>query len=219
MKNINSKKTQDFVAVKEIRDGIIIQKKGSLNSILMVSSINLALKSSDEQKAIILQFQNFLNSLEFSVQIFIQSQKLDIRPYITMMEERQKEQVNELIKIQTKEYINFIRSFTNKTNIMTKSFFIVVSYNPSIIKKSSSKKNFFSRKKASPQEKSDDFEENRTQLDQRISIVESGLTRTGLRLVKLGTEEVVELLYKLYNPGESEKPVNLKQDINMTKKN
>ncbi len=210
MENKNSKQTQEFVTIKEIRDGIILQKDGSLAAILMVSSINLALKSSDEQQAIILQFQNFLNSLEFSVQIFVQSQKLDIRPYITMMENRHKEQVIELIKIQTREYINFIKSFTNKTNIMTKSFFVIVSYNPPILK---SKKGFnpFSSKKQTTeaQDNAFEFEENRTQLEQRASIVESGLTRTGVRMVRLGTEEVVELLYKLYNPGESEKPVNL----------
>ncbi len=209
MSQKNTKKTQDFVTIKEIRNGIILQKNGSLTSILMVSSINLALKSSDEQQAIILQFQNFLNSLEFSIQMFVQSQKLDIRPYIAIMENRRKEQTNELIKIQTKEYINFIKSFTNKTNIMTKSFFVAVSYNPPIIK---TKKGFFpfgSKKTKVQQNNSSDFEENRTQLEQRVSMVKNGLTRTGVRLVRLGTEEEVELLYKLFNPGESEKPVNL----------
>ncbi len=209
MDNKNSKKTQDFVTIKEIRDGIILQKNGSLASILMVSSINLALKSSNEQQAIILQFQNFLNSLEFSIQIFTQSQKLDIRPYVTMMENRHKEQTNELIKIQTKEYINFIKNFTNKTNIMTKSFFVVVSYNPPILKTNKGFNPFSSKKQTTTQHKSSEFEENRTQLEQRANMITSGLTRTGLRLVRLGTEEVVELLYKLYNPGESEKPVNL----------
>ncbi|MCK5285673.1 MAG: TraC family protein [Candidatus Pacebacteria bacterium] len=205
----NAKKTQDFVTIKEIRDGVIIQKDGSLSTILMVSSINLALKSADEQQAIILQFQNFLNSIEFPVQIFIQSQKLDIRPYVTMMEDRQKQQVNELIKIQTKEYINFIKSFTNKTNIMTKSFFVIISYNPPIMNTKKSLNPFISKKTISIQDKSIEFEENRTQLEQRANIIKSGLTRTGVRLVKLGTEEMVELLYKLFNPGESEKPVNL----------
>ncbi|MCK4918421.1 MAG: TraC family protein [Candidatus Pacebacteria bacterium] len=209
MQNKNAKKTQDFVTVKEIRDGVIIQKDGSLSTILMVSSINLALKSADEQQAIIMQFQHFLNSIEFPVQVFIQSQKLDIRPYVTMMEDRQKQQVNELIKIQTKEYINFIKSFTNKTNIMTKSFFIIVSYNPPMV---NTKKGFglFSSKKETVSKKiSNEFEENQTQLEQRANIIKSGLTRTGVRLVRLGTEEIVELLYKLFNPGESEKPVNL----------
>jgi len=204
----NAQKTQEFVTVKEIRDGIIIQKDSSMTAVLLTSSINLALKSSDEQQAILMQFQSFLNSLEFPTQIFIQSQKLDIRPYITIMENRHTKQTNDLIKIQTREYINFIKSFTNKTNIMTKSFFITVSYYPSI---ANSGKNFnpFSKSKKTTKQDSSDFEETRTQLEQRVNIVESGLSRTGIRLVRLGTEEVVELLYKLYNPGESEKPINL----------
>lgn len=201
-----TKKTQDFVSVKEIRDGVVTLNDDTLLTILMVSSLNLALKSSDEQQAIIMQFQNFLNSLENSVQIFVQSQKLDIRPYINMMEEQHKLQTNELIKIQTKEYINFIKSFTEKTNIMSKNFFIVVTYKPAVI---GGKNSIFGNKKEKNDEKSRIFEESRTQLEQRISIVEQGLNRTGVRLARLGTEEIVELLYKLYNPGESEKPIKL----------
>ncbi|MFH0846350.1 MAG: TraC family protein [Patescibacteria group bacterium] len=202
---IKTNKTQDFVSVKEIRDGVVTLNDNSMVSVLMVSSINLALKSSDEQQAIILQFQNFLNSLEHPVQIFIQSQRLDIRPYINMMEEQHKLQTNELIKIQTKEYINFIKNFTEKTNIMSKNFFIVISYAPAILKG----KGFFNTPKENQEESAKNFEENRTQLEQRISVVEQGLNRTGVRIARLGTEEIVELLYKLYNPGESEKPIKL----------
>ena len=95
--------------------------------IVMTSSLNFGLKSADELAAIILQFQNFLNSLEFPIQIFIQSKRLDIRPYIKMLEEREKLQLVDAMKIQTHEYIGFIRDFTSRTNIMSKTFFIVVS--------------------------------------------------------------------------------------------
>src|SRR6185369_3658024 len=101
---------------------------------VLASSLNFALKSDEERNAIILQFQDFLNSLDFSVQIFIQSRRLDIRPYIALLEEQYKEQINDLMKIQTREYIEFIKKFTESTNIMTKSFFIVVPYDPALIK-------------------------------------------------------------------------------------
>jgi hypothetical protein len=78
----NSKAAQDFVPIKEIRDGVVILKDGSMRSLVMVSSLNFALKSPDEQQAIIMQFQNFLNSLDFSIQISLQSRELDIRPYM-----------------------------------------------------------------------------------------------------------------------------------------
>lgn len=198
--------TQDFVPIKEIRDGVILAKDNSLKAILMVSSLNFSLKSSDEQVAIIGQFQNFLNSLDFSTQIYIQSRRLDIRPYIAVMEERRKEQTNDLIKIQTREYIDFIKNFTESVNIMSKNFFIIVSYTPAIVKGNILKTKIKNDKE---KEKTDDFEENRTQLDQRVSVVDQGLSSVGLRTARLGTEEMIELLYKIFNPGESEKPIQI----------
>src|SRR3954463_7799944 len=133
MAQVNAKTTQEFVPIKEIRQGIIVLKDDSLRAIVMASSLNFALKSADEQQSIIMQFQNFLNSLDFSVQIFIQSRKLDIRPYIALLENRLKEQVGDLLKIQTREYMQFIKNFTENQNIMTKTFFIVVPYSPAMI--------------------------------------------------------------------------------------
>ena len=114
MATVVSKATQDFVPIKEIRDGVVILKDNSMRAIVLASSLNFALKSSDEQSAIISQFQNFLNSLNFSIQIFVQSRRLDIRPYIALLENRQKEQMGDLLKVQTKEYIEFIKSFYTK---------------------------------------------------------------------------------------------------------
>ena len=130
---VSSKATQEFVPIKEVRDGIAVLKNGAMRGIVLASSLNFSLKSEDERNAIILQFQDFLNSLDFPVQITVESRRLDIRPYIALLEERYKEQVNDLMKIQTQEYIGFIQKFTETTNIMTKSFFVVVSYDPAII--------------------------------------------------------------------------------------
>ena len=130
---VSSKATQEFVPIKEVRDGIVILKDDSMRGVVLASSLNFSLKSEDERNAIIMQFQDFLNSLDFSVQICVQSRRLDIRPYIALLEERYKEQINDLMKIQTREYIEFIKKFTESTNIMTKSFFIIVSYDPAMI--------------------------------------------------------------------------------------
>jgi type IV secretory pathway VirB4 component len=199
-----SQATQEFVPIKEVRDGIIILKDGSMRAIVMTSSVNFALKSEDEQKSIIYQFQNFLNSLDFSVQISLQSRRLDIRPYVALLENRQKEQTNDLMKIQIKEYIQFIKTFTESTKIMTKSFFIVIPYTPPVLDITKGV-----GKKKSTQNNIEDFEENRIQLEQRVSVVQEGIVRSGVRAVKLGTEEVVEVFYKLFNPGDVEKPIPL----------
>lgn len=205
--------TQDFVPIKEVRDGIVILKEGGMRAILLCSSINFALKSGDERAAILLQFQDFLNSLDFSIEIVVQSRKLDIRPYIALLEERKKEQTNELMKIQVREYIEFIKSFTESTNIMTKNFFVVVPYSPAILTTSKSggliSRLKFATQSESSAAKKDSFSENRSQLEERLSIVKQGLVRTGIRVAQLGTEEVIELFHKAFNPGETEKPIKL----------
>lgn len=209
---VAARASQDFVQIKEIRDGIVILKDGGLRAILMASSINFALKSADNQQAIINQFQSFLNALDFSVQIVIESRRFDIRPYLAVLEEKMAKQKSELLKIQTREYIGFVKKFTENTNIMNKLFFIVVPYSPAIMEISSkqeggllAKLGFSSKKHASAAAKEESFDEHRAQLDQRISVVEQGLIRTGIRMAQLGTEEVVELFYHLFNPGETEK--------------
>ncbi len=208
-----SSATQEFVPIKEVRDGIILLKDGGLRSILLCSSLNFSLKSEDERNAILLQFQDFLNSLDFSIEIVVQSRKLDIRPYIALLEGQEKSQTNNLMKIQVREYIEFIRSFTENTNIMTKNFFLVVPYNPSLITTDQTA-NLAARfglgtKKEETNTNETSFDEDRSQLEERLSVVKQGLIRTGIRVARLGTEEVIELFYKAFNPGETEKQIKI----------
>ena len=206
----SKKSTQDFVPVSEVRDGVIVLKGGGLRAVLLASSLNFALKSEDEQTAFIVQFQNFLNSLDFSVQIFVQSRMLDIRPYVATLEAQYKTQLDDLMRIQIREYIEFIKSFTEAANIMTKNFFVVVPYAPTlgtISKGGPASLLPWNRKKGSAEDANRTFEEQVSQLEQRVAIVQQGLIRTGVRTVQLGTEEAIELLYKLFNPGEEGKPM------------
>lgn len=212
---LNAKATQEFVPIKEVRDGIIVLKDDGLRAIVLANSINLSLKSSEEQKAIILQFQNFLNTLDFPVQISVQSRRLDIRPYLTLLENRMKLQSEPLLKLQTKEYIDFIKNFTETVSIMTKNFFVVVPYTHTILKSDSgildqilkifSKKN----KKEAEIASRVDFEEKRSQLEQRVGVIQQGLGGCGIKSAQLGTEEVVEVFYKVFNPGEVEGKIKL----------
>jgi len=206
----STKTTQEFVPVAEVRDGVAVLKDGSLRAILLASSLNFALKSEDEQTAFIVQFQNFLNSLDFSVQIFVQSRMLDIRPYVATLEVQYKQQLDDLMRIQIREYIDFVKSFTEAANIMTKNFFVVVPYSPviAVTKKSASSFLPFG-KKESAEETNKTFEEQVSQLEQRVAIVQQGLVRMGVRTIQLGTEETIELLYKMFNPGEEGKPMPL----------
>lgn len=206
---ISSNATQKFVPIKEVRDGIMILRDNSLRSIVMASSINFALKSQDEQIAILAQFQNFLNTLDFSLQIYIQSRKLDIRPYLELLASREEAQSNDLMRVQLREYIDFIRSFTKDVNIMTKSFFLVIPYTPVKVDIKRGLTSLLKRKdkKSSAEADLSRFEEYRTQLEQRIAIVEQGLSRVGIRTITLGTDEVVDLFYHLFNPGEGDSAI------------
>ena len=209
-----SKPAQDFVPIKEVRDGVVILKDGTMRSIVLCSSVNFALKSADEQRSILMQFQDFVNSLDFSIQIYVQSRKLDIRPYLASLENRYREEVGDLLRIQIREYIEFIRNFTENTNIMTKTFFVVVPYNPAIVNlRKSVLPSFLGGQKkkegAGVQNKTEEFEQNRSQLEQRIAVVQQGLVRCDVRIIPLGSEEIIELFYKSFNPGETDKPMQL----------
>ncbi len=206
-----AKPSQDFVPIEQVRDGILVLKDGSIRSILMASSINIVLKSEDEQAAILGQFENFLNSLDFSIQIFIQSRELDIRPYLSLLEQQLEKQETELMKIQIREYIDFVKGFVGGANIMTKGFYIVVPYSPTSFDMSSTEsiKSVFNKKNNEPTEISMQlFEEYRSQVEQRVSIVVQGLARTGVRAAQLGTEEIIELFYKMFNIGELDRPIS-----------
>lgn len=195
--------TQQFVPLEEVRDGIMILKDGSMRAVVLASSINFALKSQDEQRAILGQFQAFLNTLDFSLQMYVQSRELDIEPYLEQLRARESEQPNDLMRVQLKEYIDFIKNFTDEVDIMSKSFFVVVPYAPSKVDVKAGWKGFLKKsRQKDPALEQSAFEENKTQIEQRIALVEQGLNRIGVRTAILNTEEVIELFYHLFNPGE-----------------
>jgi hypothetical protein len=207
--------TQQFVPLREVRDGIVVLKDGGMRAVLMASSVNFGLKSQDEQHAILAQFQAFLNTLDFSLQIYVQSRTLDIRPYLDLLRGREKDQDNDLMRVQLREYIGFIENFTREVDIMTKSFFVVVPYTGSAIRLKGGMtggiSGMFKGSSKDPELVQHRFEEDRTQLEQRISVVEQGLSRVGVRTVLLGTSEVIELFYHLFNPGETNQALPMSQ--------
>lgn len=198
----NSNATQKFVPLAEVRDGIAILKDGSMRAILIASSVNFALKSEDEQRAILSQFQAFLNTLDFSLQLYVQSRELDIKPYLELLRAREPQQDNDLMRVQLREYIGFVENFTKEVDIMTKSFFVVVPYTPPVLNVKRGLSGIFPGKgtRNDPALAQTRFEEHRTQIEQRLSVVEQGLNRIGVRTIALGTDEVIELFYHLFNP-------------------
>ena len=203
---LNAKSAQELVPIREIRDGIVILKNGGLRALLMCSTINFELKSANEQEAILLQYQNFLNTLDFTVQFFISSRALDIDPYLATLRERADKETQELLRVQITEYIEFVRNFVATEQIVSRSFYAVVPFGGSLAPAGGGIFSSFFKGKAptTPQEK---FEEQRAQLMQRVGTVEQGLSRIGVRTAILSTEDLIELYYRLYNPGESKRDV------------
>jgi hypothetical protein len=188
--------TQQFLPIKEIKEGIAIMRDGSMRSILMISSMNFALKGEDEKNSIISSYQAFLNSLNFPVQIYIKSRKLHLDNYINKLNKTLETQTNVLLRQQTTQYVDFIGELLQYANIMEKRFFVIVPYFPTGVEQVNWFKSLFSSKKAVET----NFELEKTELMQRVNEVISGLTSVGLRVAALNTEEIVELYYAVYNP-------------------
>lgn len=205
--------TQEFLELQEIREGVLILKNGGIRGVLMVSSINFALKSDEEQSSIIYAYQNFLNSLDFSCQIVMQSRNVNITPYLDNIRRLEENQTNELLKAQTTSYREFIKDLVKGDAIMTKSFYIVVPYALTEIlgaKGITRQFNFnpFSNKEESAKNRArindEDFERCKNQLWQRMEFLAIGLKRCELEIMPLTTPELIELFWATHHPSEAE---------------
>jgi len=197
--------TQNLVAIKDIRNGVLVLKSGGLRQILLVGGINFDLKSEEEQELILGTFQNFLNALDFSVQFFVHSRKVDVRDYLEKIRARKAEETNELLKIQIEEYATFVHSFVEENAIIHKAFFVVVPFDPVTVPERARGVFAFFKRGNAEAERSKSDQENLDQLNIRVAKVVSGVEQIGLRVAPLPNEEVIELFYNLYNPALVEK--------------
>lgn len=200
--------TQAFLEIKDIREGVLLLKNNSIRGILMVSSINFALKSEEEQTAIIYAFQTFLNSLDFSCQIVVQSRNINITPYLDTLKDLEDRQTNELLRKQTASYREFIKNMVVGDVVMTKNFYVVVPYTlMEIFGVGAVGKQYgvFQGKKDQAQEMDDEkFQRCKTQLWQRMEYLAMGLRRCGLEAVPLTTPELIELFWSIHHPDQAE---------------
>jgi hypothetical protein len=202
--------TQQFLEIKDIREGILILKNNSIRGVLMVSSINFALKSEEEQTAVIYAFQSFLNSLDFSCQIVIQSRNINITPYLDSLKDLEDRQPNELLRQQTASYREFIKNMVTGDTVMTKNCYVVVPYNLTEalgLKAASKYFSIFGQSSGNQNQKEindDEFQRCKTQLWQRIEYLAMGLRRCGLEAIPLTTPELIELFWAIHHPEQAE---------------
>jgi type IV secretory pathway VirB4 component len=205
----NPNSTQNTLQIAEIRDGIVIMNDGSFRSVIMVKSINFDLMSPQEREAVEYSYQGFLNSLYFPVQIFVRSQKVDLRPYIERLDKIRSEHDNMLLALLMEDYITYIENLSFQTNIMDKRFYVVVPYFPvaDITKAITQSKNFFTGLKGLFDNKQQhvtineaDLNKAKDELRNRVQAALGGLQQCGIQGLPLDTQELIELYYDTYNP-------------------
>ena len=205
----NPNSTQNALSIAEIRDGLVIMNDGSFRSVLMVKSINFDLMAPEEREAVEYAYQGFLNSLYFPIQIFIKSQKVDIRPYLDKLNKIRQEHDNMLLALLMEDYLGFVDNLALQTNIMDKNFYVVIPYFPSVDVQAAltQSKNFFSGLKGlfnntehhvTINEK--DLLTAKDELRNRVQAVLGGLQQCGIQGLPLDTQELIELYYDSYNP-------------------
>jgi len=193
------KSTQAYLDIAEIKDSVVVMKDGSLRLILLCSAINFDLKTEEEQNILIGQYQNFLNSLNFPIQIVIQSRRMDLGPYLSKLKERLNQEENELLKTQMADYIDFLKELIAQVNIMDKKFYVVVPYFPPPLQAPTSWEEVISGR-APKTLTVFEFDTYKKKLIQKANIIASGLGSLGLRCIQLNTQEIIELFYNTYNP-------------------
>ncbi len=209
-KRSQRKSTQSFLPIGEIKNDCVVLKEGGLRAVLKVSTINFNLKSEEEQMSTLSSYQQFLNTLNFPIQIVVQSRKVDLDSYFKKIEQRELEIENPLLKSQARDYKAYVQKISEYADIMEKKFYVVI---PSDPMRKEIKQNFLSQlfEHLSPEDSLAkvkvrylEFKSLRKVLSDRVGVVEGGLGRCGLRVSQLTSEELIDLYYRSYNPNISQ---------------
>jgi type IV secretory pathway VirB4 component len=209
---VKSTSTEQFVSIDTFRDNCVVLKDGSLRAIIMVAGINFALKSNEEQNLILGSFQSLLNRLDFSLQFIVHSRTLNMDDYLNNLKRLEENEENILLRNQIKEYHIYIENLIKVANVMSKRFYVVVPYSATILEAGKGLAKVFSylpfgKVENEAKQKQEDFEVKKTQLKHRVNSILSGLRATGVKAIRLETDELIELYYNLYNPEKKEKKV------------
>ena len=184
--------TQSFLEIDKIHDGVVYLKDKSMRKVIMSSSLNFALRSEGEQESLILAFQDLINSVDFPMQILVQSRRVNLTKYLRNISDIAKKSTDEYTKQHVEDYHTFLEEITARANLMDKKFYIIVPYFP-----------FIAGQKDQPSVNASTSEDNMAinTLNQRASVIEMGLKNIGINCIPLDTQGLIELYYISYNPG------------------
>ncbi len=197
--------TKKLVEIANIIDNIVLLKNGSLRAVIEVSAINFELRSEGEQIAILQNFQRFVNSIDFPLQIVVHSRKLNVDEYLKLIDQSSSTLTNELLKIQATEYSKFVKELSDLSNIMSKKFYLVVPFyvfeKPSKSGIMQSLKSIFKPSTVVKELTPEQLETYKSQLLQRTELIFDGLIGLGLKAKTLERDDLMNMFYGLYNPG------------------
>lgn len=206
-KQIDNASTQEHIPIATAKDGILVMKDGGMRVVLLVNAINFSLKSEEEQNAIVYQYQSFINSLNFPIQIVVQSRIMDLGTYLKTMRELMQKQTNELLLDVTESYIDFVEELIEKSSIMSKRFYVVIPISPITsglpVKEAQKILNANKKKNIEIKYSDKDFIHYAQELNEKTQTVIAGLSSIGLQAIPLNTQQLIELYYNSYNPEES----------------
>lgn len=199
--------TKDLVEIADIQGNVVLLKNGSLRAIIEVSAINFELRSEAEQIGIVQNFQNFLNSADFPIQIIINSRQLNMEEYLQLLSTTAASLTNELLKIQATEYGKFVKELLELSNIMSKKFYVVL---PFYIYETPTRSGLLQSVKSILKPSSivqkinvEEIQKYQAQLMQRVELILDGLTGLGVKTRLLEGPEIQNIFFGLYNPGET----------------
>lgn len=167
------------IAIKEVRDGILVLPGNRYRVVLATSSLNFELQSADEQDAIIDTFQSFLNTLTNPVQILVRVRELDVDRYLEDFAHARAEETDANYKKQLANYSTFIRKLVAGNKILSRKFYLVIPYD---------------------NQAGVDFSLAREQILLEQEVLIKGLEKMGMTAHSLSSLEILDLFYSFYEP-------------------
>jgi type IV secretory pathway VirB4 component len=218
--------SQSLISLQQIKKGVVILKSGSLRSVLEVSGINFDLKSEEEQSSVLMSWRNLINNLDFPLQVVAHSRRVNIESYLNFLQERISQETNNLLKLQGEDYHTFIKGLVTGNNIMKKKFYVIVPYDPIVLKTKTILSQIAEAYKtllnlrhqafsAIIPLSDESFNQHYQQLIIRQNNIITNLTRMGLQAKPLTTKELIELFFNSYNPEAFEREsINIPEEFN-----
>jgi len=218
--------SQSLISLQQIKKGVIILKNGSLRSVLEVSGINFDLKSEEEQSSVLMSWRNLINNLDFPLQVVAHSRRVNIESYLNFLQEKIDQETNNLLKLQGEDHYTFIKGLVTGNNIMKKKFYVIVPYDPIMLKPRTALSQILETYKtllnlrhqafsAIIPLSDENFNQHYQQLIIRQNNIITNLTRMGLQSHPLTTKELIELFFNSYNPEAFEREsINVPEEFN-----